>query len=210
MEMKKMRIIGVNGSPNAEGNTFLTIKAFLNEIRKEGFETDILHAGDGRVPGCIGCRKCAEKGECAVPDALFSEMSEKLLAADGVFLAAPVYFGSMPGQMMSFLDRFFFVSLKRSLMRLKVGASAAILRRTGGYTTIDDLNRYILAGDMVMVGQCIIHGEMPGEVLQDIEGLAAIRRLARNMAWVLKMKNATAGSIDLPLYEKRPMMNFIR
>jgi len=205
-----MKIIGVNGSPNAEGNTFLTIKSFFEEIEKEGFETEILHVGDGRVAGCIGCRGCATAGECVQPDDLFKEMSEILLSADGIFLAAPVYFGTMPGQMKAFLDRCFFQRAQAGRMRLKVGASAAILRRTGGYTTIDDLNRFIFSGDMIMVGQCIIHGNLPGEILQDPEGLAGIRRLARNMAWILKMKEATKNEITPPPYERRPFMNFIR
>jgi len=95
-------------------------------------------------------------------------------------------------------------------MRHKVGASAAILRRTGGYTTIDDLNRFFFSGEMIPVGHCIIHGNFTGEVLEDKEGLSGIRKIARNMAWVLKMKDATKDQITPPPYEKRQMMNFIR
>ena len=205
-----MKIIGVNGSPNAAGNTFLAIKAFFDEIQNEEFETELLHIGDGKIPGCIGCRGCAETGECVITDDKFKELSGKLLHSDGILLAAPVYFGTIPGQMKAFLDRFFFQSAQSSGMRLKIGASAAILRRTGGYTTIDDLNRFFFARDMISVGQTIIHGNLPGEILQDFEGLAGIRRLARNMAWVLKMKESTKSVIDPPPYEKRVFMNFIR
>ena len=205
-----MKIIGVNGSPKADGNTFLTIQAFFEEVSKDGFETEILHVGDGQVPGCVACRGCAATGECAVPHELFKEYSDKILEADGLFLAAPVYFGTLPGQMKSFLDRFFFQCLQTSRMRHKVGASAAILRRSGGLTTIDDLNKFFLAGNMITVGHSIIHGTAPGEVLQDWEGLAAVKRIAKNMAWVLKMKEATKQTIEPPPYEKRQFMNFIR
>jgi len=95
-------------------------------------------------------------------------------------------------------------------MRHKVGASAAILRRTGGYTTIDDLNRFFFSSEMIAVGHIIIHGNLPGEVLNDVEGLSGIRRVARNMAWILKMKAATKDEITPPAYEKRQFMNFIR
>ena len=205
-----MKVIGINGSPNAEGNTFLTIKAFFDEVQKEGIETEIIHAGDGSIQGCICCRKCAGTGQCAIPDEHLKELSEKIIDADGIFLAAPVYFGTMPGQMKAFLDRVFFPCIQAGKTRHKAGASAAILRRTGGYTTIDDLNRFIFSGDMIAVGHCIIHGNLPGEVLQDAEGLSGIRRIARNMAWILKMKEATKTQIAPPPYEKRPMMNFIR
>ena len=205
-----MKVVGVNGSFNLEGNTFLTIKAFFEEIEKEGVETELLQVGDGRIAGCTACRKCAGTGECVIHDDEFKQLSEKMLSADGIFLAAPVYFGSLPGQMVSFLNRFFFQCIQTGRMRLKVGACAAILRRTGGYTTIDDLNRYIFSGDMIYVGHSIIHGNIIGEVLQDTEGLGAVRRIARNMAWVLKMKEATKTQITLPAYEKRKPLNFIR
>lgn len=205
-----MKVVGLNGSPRPDGNTFLVIKAFFDVLHESGIETELIHAGDGSIPGCICCRGCAGTGECVIPDEQLKEISGKLFAADGVFLAAPVYFGTMPGQMKSFLDRFFFQSLQVGKMRHKVGAAAAILRRTGGYTTIDDLNRYIFSGDMISVGQVIIHGNLTGEVLQDTEGLSGIRRIARNMAWVLKMKEATTGEIIPPPYEKRQHMNFIR
>lgn len=206
-----MKVIGVNGSPRAEGNTFLTIQAFFDVLREEGgIETELLHAGDGSIPGCICCRGCAGTGDCVIPDDRLKEISAKLLEADGVFIAAPVYFGTMPGQIKSFLDRFFFQCIQTGKMRHKVGASAAILRRTGGYTTIDDLNRFFFAGEMIAVGHSIIHGNMTGEVLQDTEGVAGIRRIARNMAWVLKMIEATKTEISPPSYEKRQHMNFIR
>ena len=205
-----MKVVGVNGSIKLEGNTFLTINAFFEELHKEGVETELLQVGDGRVAGCIACNGCAGTGECEVPDPEFKELSDKLLSADGVFLAAPVYFGTLPGQMKAFLDRFFFQCIQTGRMRHKVGATAAILRRTGGYTTIDDLNRFIFSGEMIAIGQCIIHGNIKGEVLQDVEGLGGIRRLARNMAWVLKMKEATKDTIVPPVMEKRQRMNFIR
>ena len=205
-----MKVIGINGSPRADGNTFLTITAFFDELHKDGVKTELLHVGDGKVPGCICCRGCAGTGACVIPDENLMEMSEKLLEADGLFLAAPVYFGTMPGQMKAFMDRFMFQCIQTGKMRHKVGASAAILRRTGGYTTIDDLNRFFFAGEMIVVGHTIIHGNLTGEVLQDMEGLSSIRRTARNMAWILKMKDATKTDIIPPSYEKRLMMNFIR
>ena len=205
-----MKVIGVNGSPNPEGNTHLTIQAFFDELQKEGIETEAVQIGDGGIDGCIACRGCADKGECVIPDQRFKELTDKFHNADGVFLAAPVYFGTMPGQTKAILDRLFFQCSQAGKMRHKVGASAAILRRTGGYTTIDDLNRFFFSADMIFVGHCIIHGNLPGEVLRDPEGQFGIRRIARNMAWILKMKEATKGDIVPPPFEKRPMMNFIR
>jgi len=208
-----MKVIGINGSVNERGNTYLTITAFFDELHKEGIETELIQIGDGRIPGCIACRGCEEKGECIVPNEEFKELSAKLVAADGVFLAAPVYFGTMPGQMKAFLDRFFFQCIQTGRMRHKVGASMAILRRSGAATTLDDLNRFFCSAEMIIVtaaGFASIHGARQGEVLQDAEGLGYAKRLARNMAWVLKMQEATKSSVAPPPHEKKQTMNFIR
>jgi len=205
-----MKVIGLNGSPRPDGNTFLTINAFFEELHNDGIETELLHVADGSIAGCVCCRGCAGIGECVIKDEKLTALSAKLIEADGLFFAAPVYFGTMPGQFKAFLDRFMFPCIQVGKMRQKVGASAATLRRTGGYTTIDDLNRYIFSGEMISVGHAIIHGNLTGEVLQDVEGLSILKRVARNMAWVLKMKEATKESITPPPYEQRQRMNFIR
>ena len=208
-----MKVIAVNGSPHPEGNTALTISAFFDILRQDGFETETLQAGVAGVKGCAACGGCAETGKCKVPDKQFEDMAEKMYSADGVFLAAPVYFGTMPGTMKAFLDRFFFQSIQAGRMRQKVGASAAILRRSGGYTTLDDLNRYFFSSEMIVVSaSCpgLVHGRIPGEVLQDAEGMDAIRKLALNMAWILKMKETTKEAIVPPPYSKKVYMSFIR
>ena len=208
-----MKIIGVNGSPRAEGNTYHVIGAFFEELHKGGIETELLHVGNNTMQGCVACSGCVATGECAFHDELFREYTEKLVAADGVLLAAPAYFGTMPGQTKSFLDRFFYQCVQTGRMRLKVGGSLSIVRRAGGNTTLDDLNRYFISAEMIIAtsaGQAVIHGHEPGEVLQDSEGLGNARRLARNMTWLLKMKEATKEELALPPYEKKKYLNFIR
>ena len=56
----------------------------------------------------------------------------------------------------------------------------------------------------------VIHGRAPGEVSQDAEGVQTMRVLGKNMAWLMKMKESTAGSIQPPLQEKKVITNFIR
>ena len=208
-----MKVVAVNGSPRAEGNTYLTIKAFAEELKKYDIETQVLPVGSSDIDGCSHCGCCMNAGQCQKPDEQFKAWSETLFHADGVFLAAPVYFGSMPGPMKSFLDRFFFQCLRSGIMYHKVGASMAVLRRAGGSSTLDDLNRYFFSSGMIIVtatGSNLIHGANPGEVLQDTEGMDAVLKLARNMTWIMKMKEATKDLLPPPSFTKKPMMNFIR
>ena len=208
-----MKVVCINGSPRKEGNTFLTLTAMSEVFDQNGIESEILQVGSGDVKGCIACEGCSETAKCAIPDPQLEEWSDKILSADGIVLAAPAYFGSMPGTMKAFMDRCFFACTRGGKIRGKVGASVAILRRSGGFTTVDDLNRYFYSSEMILVtapGSHTVHGRAPGEVTQDPEGMNGVRKLAANMSWVLEMIEATKGTIEPPEFTKRTMTNFIR
>ena len=99
------------------------------------------------------------------------------------------------------------------LFRNKVAAAIVAVRRTGGSSTLDSLNHYLTYSEMIVATSNywnVIHGASAGEVNQDVEGKQIMRVLAKNMTWLLKMKEATAGTIDPPEKEKKEYMNFIR
>ena len=54
------------------------------------------------------------------------------------------------------------------------------------------------------------HGGAPGEVLHDEEGIGTVKNLARNMAWMLKMKEASRDIVEEPQPYPRSTTNFIR
>jgi len=116
--------------------------------------------------------------------------------------------------MKSFLDRVFYVSSANGgLFRQKVGAAVVAVRRSGGSSTFDALNHYLHYSEMVIAGSNywnIVHGRIPGEAAQDAEGIQTLRVLGRNLAWLLKMKEATAATVDRPVKEQKQLTNFIR
>jgi len=99
------------------------------------------------------------------------------------------------------------------LFRQKVGAAVVAVRRTGGSATFDSLNHYLNYSEMIIATSNywnVIHGTRAGEVLQDTEGKQIMRVLGKNMSWLLKMKEATALTIEPPKREKKEFTNFIR
>jgi multimeric flavodoxin WrbA len=91
---------------------------------------------------------------------LANDCIEKMIAADGIILGSPVYFADVTAEMKALIDRAGFVSIANGgLYRNKVGASVVALRRTGGRTTLDSLNHFFLAGQMVTVGRGVGIGE---------------------------------------------------
>jgi len=211
-----MKVIAVNGSPHKEGNTFQALRMVGNELIASGIDFEILHIGHKMIHGCIACNKCAmnKDEKCSIKTDDLNIWIQQLKQADGILIGSPVHYSGIPGTMKSFLDRLFYVSsVNGNLFRQKVGAAVVAVRRTGGTATFDSLNHYLNYSEMIIATSNywnVIHGRSAGEVTQDLEGVQIMRVLGKNMAWLLKMKEATVGSIEPPKPEKKEMMNFIR
>jgi len=211
-----MKVAAFNGSPRSHGNTYDAIMIVLNELQKEGIETEIIHVGNKNIRGCIACNKCKKNKDekCAQTGDDVNEWIQKMKEADGIILGTPTHFSSVAGTMTSFLDRAFYVaSSNNGLFRHKTGASVVTVRRSGGMPTLDQLNRYILYSEMFMPSSNywnVIHGAIPGEALQDEEGTQIMKVLGRNMAMLMKSLDVAKGVIKAPEKEVKVFTNFIR
>ena len=75
------------------------------------------------------------------------------------------------------------------MLRHKVGASVAAVRREGGLAAVDTMNHFLLNKEVIVVGSTywnMAYGRDAGDVLNDAEGMANMRNLGQNMAFVLK------------------------
>ncbi|MGD9031335.1 MAG: NAD(P)H-dependent oxidoreductase [Desulfobacteraceae bacterium] len=98
-------IVAVNGSPHAGiGNTSLMIEMLRDPLSREGFDLKVINLSEHEIEYCTGCAFCLEKGNCWIDDD-HKSITKKLLAADGIILASPVYVMNVPGQMKTFIDR---------------------------------------------------------------------------------------------------------
>lgn len=211
-----MKVIAINGSPKKEGNTFQALTMVGDQLQAEGLDFEILHVGHKLIHGCMGCGKCAENKdeECSIKTDDVNQWIQKLKVADGIIIGSPVYYCGIAGTMKCFLDRVFYVAgVNGGLFRHKVGASVVALRRTGGSATFDSMNHYFSISEMIIATANywnVIHGKSVGEVTQDLEGRQIMRVLGKNIAWVLKMKEASKGLVEEPSAEQKVATNFIR
>lgn len=208
-----MNVIAINGSPKAEGNTYHGLKIVCESLENEGISTEIIHVGNKNIRGCIACGGCTKnKDEKCVIDDEVNEIIQKLKKADGILIGSPVYYASMAGTMKCFLDRAFYVaSANGGLYRHKVGASVVAVRRSGEVATFDHLNHYFTIGEMFLAASSywnVIHGRLPGEAIQDEEGVQTMRVLGKNMAFLIKAIDKSKA--DLPEKEQKIMTSFIR
>ena len=181
------KVIILNGSPKANGNTATALHEVERTLQLQGIETEWIHVGHLQIHGCIDCNKCWTTGICAFGDTV-NEISAKMHEADGLLIGSPVYFASPNGTLLSLLDRLFYSNLHTD-WSMKVGAAVSIARRGGATATMDVLNKYFLKTNMPVVPSqywSIAHGTTPGEVTQDKEGMQTMRQLGLNMAFLIK------------------------
>ncbi|MEG6584245.1 flavodoxin family protein [Dendrosporobacter sp. 1207_IL3150] len=211
-----MKVIAFNGSPRKEGNTYHALKTIGDELEKSGIEFEVIHVGNKAVRGCLACMGCVKNQDerCVISSDDVNSWIQKMKEADGILLGSPVYYSGIAGTMKSFLDRAFFVSsVNKSMLRNKVGAAVVAVRRSGGVSTFDSLNHYIMYSEMVVPTANywnVTHGMMPGEAAQDGEGNQIMRVLGKNMAWLLKVLEAGKPLVDPIPPEQKELTNFIR
>lgn len=205
-----MKVLLINGSPNARGCTYTALEEVSQSLIKEGIETEIIHVGHKDIRGCIGCRQCKTTGKCVFND-IVNEMAQKFRESDGVIIGSPVYFASANGTLVSFIDRLFYSVQTDKTM--KVGAAVVSCRRGGASATFDELNKYFtISGMPIASGQYwnSVHGHTAEEVKQDKEGLQGMRTLGRNMAFLIKSIQLGQKTFGLPQKEEPIFTNFIR
>ena len=205
-----MKVLLINGSPNAKGNTALALGEMEAVFHAEGIETERIHVGNKAVRGCIGCRKCRQTGKCVFED-IVNETAPKFAACDGIVVGSPVYYASANATLVAFLTRLFYSTSCDKTM--KVGAAVAAARRGGLTATYDELNKFFaISGRPIASGQYWngIHGAAPGEAEQDAEGKQQMRTLARNMSFLMKSIQLGKVRYGIPEREKPTFTNFVR
>ena len=141
-----------------------------------------------QVHSCISCGKCQKLAACSQEDGL-NAIIEKVRGARGFIVGTPVYFGTARGDLMSALQRMGMVSkASDGYLSRKVGGPVAVARRGGHTATIQELLMFYLINDMIVAGSTywnMVFGALPGEAMQDEEGLKTVRRFAENVAWLV-------------------------
>ena len=205
-----MKVLLINGSPHAQGNTYIALAEMQKIFHENDIETEIIHVGNKDVRGCIACNTCVENGKCVFND-IVNDTAQKFQECDGLVVGTPVYYASANSTLISFLTRLFYSTHFDKTM--KVGAGVAVARRGGLSATFDELNKFFTITGMPVASSQYwnsVHGRVQGEASQDAEGLQTMRTLARNMSFL--MKSIALGKETYGLPEKEPFQrtNFIR
>ena len=104
---KQCKVLMINGSPRADGNTFCCLQEIEATLQKHGIETEIVQIGQKPVRMCINCGAChRNRGKgCVFDDDLCCVITEKMATADALIVGTPVYYGQPNGGVLALMQR---------------------------------------------------------------------------------------------------------
>lgn len=191
-----MKIIGIVGSARSGGNTEILTRIALEEIAKEGVETELVSLAGKKIEPCDGCRGCAETGKCHFKDD-FQGIFRKMKNADGIILSSPVYYGAASPQIVTLISRFY--SARGKPLKNKVGGPIVVARRAGHNFTFAQLMFFFMIQEMIVPGSTywnVAFGRAKGDVTKDEEGIQTIKNFGKQLAWLLKkIKTENSGAL---------------
>jgi multimeric flavodoxin WrbA len=188
--MKK--ILAFNGSPHENGNTSIALKVVTDELNRQGIETETIQIGGKYIRPCMGCRKCVELKDksCIIKNDIVNDLILKMDKADGFIIGSPVYTSNVTAEVKAFMDRTNFVAKANGFMfKGKIGAPVVVATKTGANFAYAAINFMFGISEMITVGSTYWNcafGKMPGDILNDVEGIDSLKRLGNNIAELLQ------------------------
>ena len=207
-----MKVLMINGSARAEGNTFVALTEVAKRLAEHGVESEIVQIGAKPARGCIACLQCRTKelGRCVFDDDLCNRIADKMEQCDDIIVASPTYYGQPNGTVLSLIQRLCYSA--GSVLKNKPASAITVCRRGGASAALQSLIMPFQILNMPIVTSQywnIVYGRSEGEAALDTEGMQTMRGIADNMAWLLNKIHSGEG-LDYPEREPWNPMNFIR
>ncbi|MDO8885476.1 flavodoxin family protein, partial [Candidatus Oleimmundimicrobium sp.] len=148
-------VVGINGSPNKNGNVSYLLEVALDAAKRKGASVCMEHVSDAlkgqRKPYCDACSSPCNKS--CFKNTSLEKSFEYLKKADAIILASPVYFGNVSSQIKAYWDKTRWLRTEKNLLGKPGGAIAVGASKFGGQeTTIRALHDMMLIQGMSIVG----------------------------------------------------------
>ena len=184
------KVLAVNGSPRAQGNTAHMLQSVLEVCAAAGHEIELYQAGGKPVRGCLACGSCGNHPGRCVSDDWVNELYPKMAQADAIILGSPTYFADLTPELKAVIDRTGYMC-RRDGMRFsrKIGAGVSAVRRAGSIHVLDSINHFFLINDMIVPGSRYWNMAVCrdlDEYANDAEGVATMQRLGENIVWLME------------------------
>jgi len=188
-----MKVLGIYGSPRRGGNTEALLKEFLRGCRESQAETEEIFLRDLKITPCLEIYACRKEGMCPIRDDM-QNLYAKIVDADILALASPVFFYSVSAQAKAFIDRCQAFWSKKYLLKQPVspgkkdrrGVFIAVGGSQGGKVfdgALMTMKYFFDAVDMIFSKSLLHRGiDEKGDILNHPAALAEARELGKEMA----------------------------
>lgn len=205
-------ILGLNASPRKYGETFKLLRASIEGAKMLGAKVEIIHLYDYEIKPCMGCL-CDKQESCKYPCVIEDDMKvlyDKVLKADGVIFATPVYWFSPSAVLKNFIDRLtalenMIVIEGRSWLEGKVAGLIAVGNDSGVIQTISTLMSALVSMGFMIPPFAMAYFNRMGSVLSEDECIRDAVNVGRNVAmlakivgkaeWYMKLKESQVNCI---------------
>ncbi|KQC11844.1 MAG: hypothetical protein APR63_12075 [Desulfuromonas sp. SDB] len=171
--MKKL-VLGICSSPRNNSNSEILLNHILKGAGISGHSTEKINLSQSQISPCHACLKCknSEAIKCALEDDM-QEIIEKLIKADCIIFASPIYFFSVSAQMKIFIDRLY--CLVDENKKQKMAGKDAVIILTHGHPSSEKSGALIAMAmfkkilnffEISLIHKMLYSCQMPGEILE--------------------------------------------
>ena len=97
-------VLILSGSPRKNGNSDILCDEFMRGAVESGNEVEKIRVAEKNIGFCTACCTCKDTGTCIIKDDM-TEILQKMIDADVIVFASPVYFYSIDAQLKTLIDR---------------------------------------------------------------------------------------------------------
>lgn len=98
------KVVIISSTPRKNGNSYQLCEEFKRGAEESGNKVELISLRENKIGYCIACYACRKLGKCFQNDGM-NEITEKLIDADVIVFATPIYFYDVSGQLKTFIDR---------------------------------------------------------------------------------------------------------
>ncbi len=187
-----MRILAIMGSPRIKGNSDLLLDEAIAGAQEAGAETEKIIVAKLKIEPCQEYYGCLKDGRCVIHDDM-DPIYAKILAADAIIVASPIFFYTVSAQLMPLISRCQALWAKKYVLKdmdipVRKGAFIAV-GATKGEKLFDGpkltIHYFFQAINVELSDELLIRGvDKRGEIKDHPEHLAAARELGKRLATV--------------------------
>lgn len=171
--MKKI-ILGICSSPRNNSNSEILLDHILKGAVISGHSTEKINLSQSQISPCHACLKCknSEAIKCAIQDDM-QKIIKKLINADCIIFASPIYFFSVSSQMKIFIDRLYCLVEENKRQKMAGKTAVVILtyghpssEKSGAMIALDMFEKIFNFFEIYLTDKMLHSCQIPGEILE--------------------------------------------